>query len=208
MGGVFMSLRRKRRLQLAAAVLAVLTAASCAYLQSAQKSLAGKLIRLHVVANSDSAADQARKLQVRDAVLACAQQALADAEDPRAALAEALPALQQAAQERLRALGDGSPVTVTLCKERFPTRAYETFSLPAGVYESLRVRIGSAQGHNWWCVVFPALCMSAGMDELELAAQAAGMTQGEVRLITGEDAGFELKFRTLELLQKLKALLF
>ena len=77
----------------------------------------------------------------------------------------------------------------------------------AGIYESLRVTIGEGEGHNWWCVVFPSICLTASMDELELAAQTAGFSDGEIRLITGADEGFVLKFRALELLQRLKALL-
>ena len=115
--------------------------------------------------------------------------------------------IAQAAQTCLSELGEDAPVRVRLGKELFPTREYETFALPAGVYESLRVTIGEGEGHNWWCVVFPSICLTASMDELELAAQTAGFSDGEIRLITGADEGFVLKFRALELLQRLKALL-
>ena len=154
---------------------------SCAYLQTQQRQLAEKLIRLHVVANSDSPSDQAVKLRVRDAVL-------------------------NAAEEMLRDLGRDEPVSVTLQNERFPTRDYETFSLPAGVYRTLRVTIGAGEGHNWWCVVFPTLCTAASFDEFESAAASGGFTDGELRLITGADEGYVLKFKTLEWLEKLKAL--
>lgn len=107
---------------------------SCAYLQTQQRQLAEKLVRLHVVANSDSPSDQAIKLRVRDAVLAAAEPVLGSADDPEQALAAELPALECAAAEMLRALGREESVSVTLQNERFPTRDYETFSLPAGVY--------------------------------------------------------------------------
>ena len=158
-------------------------AASVTLVQAEQQRLSAKLIRLHVVANSDSAHDQAVKLEVRDAVSAAAKALLDGAEDPRAALAGRLDAIADAAAARLR--------------------EYDTFSLPAGVYESLRVTIGAGKGHNWWCVVFPSLCLTSSMDELELAAQTAGFSIGEIRLITGEE-DFRLKFRVLELLQRLK----
>ena len=144
-------------------------AASVTLVQAEQQRLSAKLIRLHVVANSDSAHDQAVKLEVRDAVSAAAKALLDGAEDPRAALAGRLDAVADAAAARLRELGEDLPVTVRLGKERFPTREYDTFSLPAGVYESLRVTIGAGKGHNWWCVVFPSLCLTSSMDELELA---------------------------------------
>ena len=179
---------------------------SCAYLQTQQRQLAEKLVRLHVVANSDSPSDQAIKLRVRDAVLAAAEPVLGSADDPEQALAAELPALECAAAEMLRALGREESVSVTLQNERFPTRDYETFSLPAGVYRTLRVTIGAGEGHNWWCVVFPTLCTAASLDEFESAAASGGFTDGELRLITGADEGYVLKFKTLEWLEKLKAL--
>jgi len=172
---------------------------SCAYLQTQQRQLAEKLVRLHVVANSDSPSDQAIKLRVRDAVLAAAEPVLGSADDPEQALAAELPALECA-------LGREESVSVTLQNERFPTRNYETFSLPAGVYRTLRVTIGAGEGHNWWCVVFPTLCTAASLDEFESAAASGGFTDGELRLITGADEGYVLKFKTLEWLEKLKAL--
>ena len=185
----------------------VLTAASATLVQAEQQRLSGKLIRLHVVANSDSAHDQAVKLEVRDAVIAAAKTLLDGADDPRAALEGQLDVIAQAAETRLCELGENLPVTVRLGKERFPTREYDTFALPAGVYEALRVSIGAADGHNWWCVVFPSLCLTSSMDELELAAQTAGFSDEEIRFITGEESGFVLKFRVLELLQRLKCAL-
>ena len=100
--------------------------------------------------------------------------------------------------------GNGEAVTVSLKKELFPTRDYDTFSLPSGVYTALRVNIGQAQGHNWWCVVFPNLCMTASMEELEDAASVAGLSDGEVRLITEESEGYVLKFKSIEILQSIK----
>lgn len=191
-------------LSIAILLFFVLMSVCACVLQAQQARLSAKLIRLHVVAQSDSAHDQAVKLHVRDAVLARADSLLDGAEDARAALEAGLAEIAQAAEETLSALGEERTVTVRLGKERFPTREYETFALPAGVYESLRVTIGEGAGHNWWCVVFPSICLTASMDELELAAQTAGLTDGELRLITGTQPRFTLRFRTLELLEWLK----
>ena len=195
---------KKRIISLAILLAVVCSMALCAVLQGQQQSLSRKIIRLHVVANSDSAADQSIKLQVRDAVLRAAAQILETAADPLAEMEAGLPKIEQAASARLQALGLTVPVKVSLRKELFPTRTYREFSLPAGAYQSLRVTIGSGGGHNWWCVIFPSLCMSASMDELEKAAQAAGFSRGEISLITESSDGFVLKFKSLELLQKLK----
>ena len=175
---------------------------SCAYLQTQQRQLAEKLVRLHVVANSDSPSDQAIKLRVRDAVLAAAEPVLGSADDPDQALAAELPALECAAAEMLRALGREESVSVTLQNERFPTRDYETFSLPAGVYRTLRVTIGAGEGHNWWCVVFPPLCVSATEQNRALDA----MSEPERALIT-EANGYELRFRIVELWGELMELI-
>ena len=173
-------------------------------LQTQQRQLSEKLIRLHVVARSDSEHDQAVKLSVRDAVLARTHESLGGCDDPRGALQGALTEIEAAAQEQLKSLGEDENVTVRLGKELFPTRDYETFSLPAGVYESLRVTIGEGAGHNWWCVVFPSICLTSSMDELEQAAQTAGFTDSEIKLITEAGDGFVLKFKLVELIQKLK----
>ena len=173
-----------------------------------QRRLARKTVRLHVIANSDEAADQAQKLRVRDGVLACVSGLTADcetADDARKCIAAHLPEIAEAAQRVLA--GSGYDVTVSLGPETYGTRDYASFSLPAGTYPSLRVQIGEAAGKNWWCVVFPALCMSASSDELEQAAEAAGITDGELRLITEDGAAYKLKFRTVELFEKIREFL-
>ena len=199
---------RKRYISVISLSLAAAIFIVCCCLQAEQRRLSEKLVRLHVVASSDSEYDQSVKLSVRDAVLDAATRLMDGSPDPKKALADGLPAIEQAARERLSLLGADAPVTVTLRNELFPTRNYETFSLPAGVYRSLRVTIGAGEGHNWWCVVFPSICLTASMDELEAAARTAGFSDSELRLITEEGEGYVLKFKTLELLQKLKNLLF
>ena len=183
------------------AVLAALTATAAA-LQLDQQALAGKLIRLHVVANSDSDEDQAVKLQVRDAVLAVTEGL------DRQELEQALPAIQAAAEQCLADLGRRDRVQVSLGQERFPTRLYDSFSLPAGVYTALRVTIGAGEGQNWWCVAFPSICFRATAADLEAAAVSAGFTGEEIALITEADEGYVLKFKLLELLAQLKDWMF
>ncbi len=189
----------KRILLCALALLAALTA-SAAALQREQQVLSSKLIRLHVVASSDSEGDQWEKLRVRDAVLAAAE-----GMDPEE-LERSLPRLQEAAQTCLKALGSNSSATVTLGREHFPTRLYPTFTLPAGVYRAVRVTIGRGEGHNWWCVIFPSICLRASAEELEAAAVSAGFTQQELSLITAE-GGYVLKLKCMQWLDALKQLL-
>lgn len=154
-----------------------------------KEKLSEDLIRLHVVANSDSQEDQSVKLKVRDAIvskLQTAMDSMPDAQTAKAYLQAHLAELEQAANEVLRDVGDDCKAVVTLAKEAFPTRNYDTFSLPAGVYESLRVTIGSGEGQNWWCVVFPSLCVHATSDGFEDTAVSAGFSDRLAGTLTGK----------------------
>ena len=133
-----------------------------------KQRLQDELLRLHVVGASDSTEDQSVKLQVRDAILSSLQDGLEDLTDLQQATAyvnEMLPKLKIAADRVLEEAGFSERVSISLAQEAFPTRDYDTFSLPSGVYQALRVVIGEGEGQNWWCVVFPKLCMSAASEE-------------------------------------------
>ena len=171
-----------------------------------QQQLSDKVLRLHVLANSDSEADQALKRKVRDSVLETASAILADCPDRETAeqrLSAALPEIEDAARARIAAEGGKQTVTAELRPTVFPTREYEDFTLPAGEYLALRVVLGEGEGHNWWCVVFPPLCAET-TSSLSQTAMAAGLTEEEVALITESD-GYQLKFKAVELWEKLRA---
>ena len=162
-----------------------------------QTSIAGSLVRLHVLAVSDTPEEQAVKLRVRDAVLACLAPRLADvrdADEAGAVLASSLNLIRAAAEEA----AGGRAVRVSFGEERYPSRDYGGFTLPAGRYRSLRVVLGEGQGHNWWCVVFPPLCLAAAEKE----AMQPVMNPADYALITRED-GWEIRFRIVELWGKL-----
>ena len=171
-----------------------------------QDRLADKVVRLHVLANSDSKADQALKLRVRDVVLERATAILEQSDDRREAesrLRGQLLELERIAAAEITAEGFDYPVTVELENTDFPTKEYDGFTLPAGEYLALRVIIGEGQGQNWWCVVFPPLCTAASAD-VPASALAAGFSEEEVRLITEENQGYALKFKALEWWETLK----
>lgn len=171
-----------------------------------QDALAQKMIRLHVIANSDSEADQALKLEVRDKVLdftTTVLQRSADMEDAQARLREELTRIETIAQREIAAQGYDYPVTAQLASAEFPLKEYDGFSLPAGEYMALRLVIGEGEGRNWWCVVYPPLCTAAAADMPQTAIQA-GLTGDDVSLITGEDTGYVLKFRSVELWEQLR----
>jgi len=165
---------------------------------AARAAVADKVIRLHVVANSDSQADQAEKLVVRDRVLSAVEEITANATDSAAAaelIRENLAAIEEAAGESCR---------VDLGRKTFTTRNYGLFALPAGSYTALTVTVGEGLGRNWWCVVFPPLCQSGTEQEFAEAAARAGLSEGEIAFITGSDGqGVVFKFKTLEIIGKL-----
>lgn len=171
-----------------------------------QQELANKVVRLHILANSDSKADQALKLQVRDVVLTRAEELLQTSgrrSDAEGVLRDHLTELAQLAGAVVTANGYDYPVTAELANTPFPTREYETFSLPAGMYLALRVIIGDGGGKNWWCVVFPPLCAESTSD-LAQTAMAAGLTDEDVKLISGAEDSYVLKFKSMELWNRLK----
>lgn len=171
-----------------------------------QDDLQEKMIRLHVIANSDSDADQTLKLCVRDAVLCRAEDILrqsADMTEARARLRDSLPAIGDAAAQELAAQGSGYAVSVSLEDTEFPRKTYDGFALPAGEYMALRVVIGAGEGRNWWCVVYPPLCTAAAC-ELEETARSSGLTADDLSLMTGDGTGYVLRFRSLELWERLR----
>ena len=177
---------------------------------SDREKLNEELIRLHVVAASDSEADQTIKLQVRDAVIESLSEAmteLKDVDQARAYLRENLPKIQQSANDCLRSLGCGDCAVVTLEKEAFDTRYYDTFTLPAGIYEALRITIGDGAGRNWWCVVFPTLCVPATSEGFADVAAGAGFPDALTAALEGEQ-GYELRFYLLDVLGRLEGYFF
>ena len=190
--------RRFRPWETAALLSLCLTLLWGCWANARQRSIASGLVRLHVIAASDEAEEQALKLRVRDAVLAWLRPRLAEAGSAAEAeeiLLRELPGIRAAAL----AASEGRPVTVSLGPEDYPLRRYGGFSLPAGRYESLRVVLGEGEGRNWWCVIFPTLCLDAA----ETGALREQLTGEDYALVTGE-SGFRLRFRLVELWGELR----
>ena len=171
------------------------------------ENLSDKLIRIHVVANSDSDEDQQLKLKVRDAVLEEISPLLENAEsrdDAEQIVIDNMENLVDAARSEVAENGFEYAVNAALTEECFPTVDYDTFSLPAGKYTSLRVVIGEGEGHNWWCVVFPALCTTAILAE----DNEDMLSAMEVSLITQAEPQYVIKFKIAEFIGELKNKLF
>ena len=176
-----------------------------------EAELYDNVIRLHVLANSDSEEDQALKLTVRDAVLEKTKTMLENVDSREQAemiLRQNLPVIEQTARDALRAAGAENTVTVELGQESYPTREYERLAFPAGEYLSLRVMIGEAEGQNWWCVLFPPLCLTAASAksdaETEAVCLSAGLTGEQYRMIADtEETKYKLRFKILEVAEEL-----
>lgn len=161
------------------------------------------VLRLHVLANSDSQADQALKLKVRDRILTESAGMLDGVESrdgAEKAVAEKVPQLLRAAEDEVKKQGYDYPVRLELTKMYFTTRQYGNVTLPAGNYDALRVTIGTGNGHNWWCVLFPPLCLPAAEDPQELKDV---LNQSEMQIVEG-NGGYEIKFKSVEVYEQFR----
>ena len=165
------------------------------------------VVRLHVLANSDSEEDQELKLKVRDAILAYTSPKVIDSTSRDEAikiLEKELEAIENIARQVIIDEGYDYSVEVTLTLEEYPTRNYESMSFPSGEYISLRVLIGEAEGENWWCVLFPPLCLSAASEKSdnEEAFIAVGLNSDQYKIITEtENTKYYLRFKILEVIK-------
>jgi stage II sporulation protein R len=166
-------------------------------------------IRLRVIANSDDAEDQRVKLLVRDAILCYVEENYAHIEEKEAALAAVdrdRTELEAVAREALAQEGCSYDVSVWVGEEAYDRRDYGTFALPSGTYMSLQIRLGEAAGQNWWCVLFPPLCLGGAIKEERTEDSVpVGLTGDQYELITsgGKASGrYRVKFRLLELLSE------
>lgn len=195
----------KKLLKFVCILLALYVVFWCGTLYADRKALNENLIRLHVVANSDEEEDQTLKLKVRDAVVDKLQetmQNLPNVEEAKAYLEAHLPELEEYVNQLIRALGFTDKAKITLAKEAFDTRDYDTFSLPAGQYEALRITIGEGKGKNWWCVVFPTLCLPAASEDFEDTAVGAGFSEGLTESLQSDT--FHIRFFLLDCLGRIE----
>lgn len=164
------------------------------------ESISNKVLRLHIIANSDSDYDQNVKLKVRDEVLKLSGDMFADCktlDDAKNVSQNNIDLIQSVANKTLSSLGCSEIATVAVAKEYFSTRIYDDFTLPAGIYDSIKIVIGNGEGHNWWCVMFPQVCLSGCTKDLE-----DDLTNEEIKMIHSKD--YIVKFKAVEIYEKLK----
>ena len=165
-------------------------------------NISNDVFRLHILANSDSDYDQSVKLKVRDRVLEYSKSLFESAsskDEAESLISQNLDNITRVAQNELKYLGCGQNVKAEIKKMYFTTRYYDSYTLPSGMYDALRITIGSGKGHNWWCVMYPSICVSAASEQDEKAKQA--LDDGEYDIIKNEK--YSYKFKVVELFEKL-----
>lgn len=187
----------------------------CLYAEKVNQDLSDSMIRLHIVANSDSDADQALKYRVRDAVIAYMTEHMGSLQNKEAAgayVGDHLGELETVANQIVAEEGFSNPVKVSFGKYPFPTKRYENVVLPAGFYDAVKVEIGQAEGENWWCVMFPPLCFvddSKGeIEEEYMDVLKSELSSEEIDIILSSDSEaeipVEIKFKIVEIFQESK----
>ena len=166
-------------------------------------SIRDKMLRMHVIANSDSEADQALKLKVRDAVLTVGKEIFdgsVTADEAEEKITPHIEELRQTALQVIKSEGYNYDVKVTVQKEYFETRTYEnSVTLPAGYYTAVKVIIGEGEGQNWWCVMFPPMCLPAADAECEISDV---LTDEETEIVT-DTSKYQFKFKIVEIFESL-----
>jgi len=172
-----------------------------------KKDISNKLIRFHVIANSDSEDDQNLKLKVRDAVIKKMNSkfiGITNLKESEKIIKESIPEIQKIAQDTVYANGKNYGVKVTYGRFDFPTKYYDTITLPAGNYNALRIVIGKGEGKNWWCVMFPPLCfvdITHGLSSDETKRELSKyLSEDELSMI--ETNKPQVKFKIVEVLEK------
>ena len=176
---------------------------------SGEGAIYDSVLRLHVIANSDSEEDQTLKMRVRDRIISEVSALVEDCktfEEAEAVLSkkENLSLLAESARDAVFEAGYDYDVSISLGEEKYPRKSYEALCFPSGKYTSLRVMIGDAVGQNWWCVLFPQLCLGAASpDENEEKFIEAGFTPDQYKIVTETDAPqYEVKFKILEIIEE------
>lgn len=167
------------------------------------ENISNQIFRLHILANSDSAEDQQLKLKVRDNILVSGEELFKNCKTLEEIIDvsnQNIKYFQKIAENTIKENGYTYSVKVYVDKEYFNTRHYDKITLPSGIYNALKIEIGAAKGHNWWCVMFPAICLPAVSDD-EINKI---LSDDEIELINSNDK-YEIRFKIVEIYEKIKS---
>lgn len=197
-----MSFSGKIRISIAIGIVTAVIFSICSFAKTSEE-IRSDVLRLHVIANSDSSVDQNLKLRLRDYILEEGEDIFdgsVNVENAVKKIEPKLAELENSAETFVKNAGFDYDVKITLSNEYFTTRTYESVTLPAGKYLALRVVIGSGEGHNWWCVMFPPMCVPAAdkKDEIENV-----FTDKEIKLVESKPK-YELRFKVVEIYEQIR----
>ena len=197
-----MSLSKKIKISVTVGIVVAILFSICSFAKTSEE-IRSDVLRLHVIANSDTSVDQNLKLRLRDYILQEGKDIFngsVNVENAVEKIEPVLPELEKSAKAFVTQAGFDYDVKITLSNEYFTTRTYETVTLPAGKYLALRVVIGSGEGHNWWCVMFPPMCVPAAdkKDEIENV-----FSEKEIKLVESKPK-YEPRFKVVEIYEQLK----
>lgn len=193
-------------------LLTLLFSLILSYAETTGSDIADSVVRLHIVANSNSVGDQELKIKVRDRILAETSQVFKDTTTAQDALSKARQhseLIKQIALDEIRQNGFDYDVSVSVGKSAFPTKTYGDIILPSGKYNAVKVKIGNGSGENWWCVLYPPLCFTSGVLSVSDDAKTnlkENLSPSSYELITkSPDSSIpvEIKFRIVEVFQEL-----
>lgn len=200
-----MSLSKKIKISVTVGIVVAILFSICSFAKTSEE-IRSDVLRLHVIANSDTSVDQNLKLRLRDYILQEGKDIFngsVNVENAVEKIEPVLPELEKSAKAFMNQAGFDYDVKISLSNEYFTTRTYETVTLPAGKYLALRVVIGSGEGHNWWCVMFPPMCVPAAdkKDEIENV-----FSEKEIKLVESKPK-YEPRFKVVEVYEQLKEII-
>lgn len=200
-----MSLSKKIKISVTVGIVVAILFSICSFAKTSEE-IRSDVLRLHVIANSDTSVDQNLKLRLRDYILQEGKDIFngsVNVENAVEKIEPVLPELEKSAKAFVNQAGFDYDVKISLSNEYFTTRTYETVTLPAGKYLALRVIIGSGEGHNWWCVMFPPMCVPAAdkKDEIENV-----FSEKEIKLVESKPK-YEPRFKVVEIYEQLKEII-
>lgn len=200
-----MSLSKKIKISITVGIVVAILFSICSFAKTSEE-IRSDVLRLHVIANSDTSVDQNLKLRLRDYILQEGKDIFngsVNVENAVEKIEPVLPELEKSAKAFVNQAGFDYDVKISLSNEYFTTRTYETVTLPAGKYLALRVVIGSGEGHNWWCVMFPPMCVPAAdkKDEIENV-----FSEKEIKLVESKPK-YEPRFKVVEIYEQLKEII-
>ncbi len=194
-------------LMILSAIFIAFTVFTAGYILNLKSGIANNVLRLHIIGESDTVSDQNLKLKVRDRILSDYSGIFKECSNIKETIKvadEKLSKIEESAKDELLKYGYNKAVTATLSTCTFPTKTYEDVSLPAGKYTALNIKIGDGKGQNWWCVMYPPLCLTEGVISVPDSSKEKlkeVLTEDEYKLITNAK-GFEIKFKIAEILGK------